>query len=57
MGFDPRQWSSSSSARGDRDRQPSHERVTSNVEALLRENDALRRDVQRLHQELFLTGV
>jgi hypothetical protein len=52
MGFDPRQWSPSSSARDDRERQQSHERVTSNVEALLRENDALRRDVQRLNQEL-----
>ena len=52
MGFDPRQWSSSSSARDDRDRAQHGERVTSNVEALLRENDALRREVRRLHQEL-----
>ena len=52
MGFDPRQWSSSSSARDDRDRTQHGERVTSNVEALLRENDALRREVRRLHQEL-----
>ena len=52
MGFDPRQWSPSSSARDDRNRQNHAERVTSNVEALLRENDALRREVQRLHQQL-----
>jgi len=52
MGFDPRQWSSSSSARDDRDRPKHAERVTSNVEALLQENDALRREVRRLHQEL-----
>ena len=38
MGFDPRQ------------RTP--HRVTSNVEALLRENDALRREIQRLQREL-----
>ena len=52
MGFDPRQWSPSSSTRDDRNRQNHAERVTSNVEALLRENDALRREVQRLHQQL-----
>ena len=52
MGFDPRQWSPSSSARDDRDRPKHGERVTSNVEALLRENDALRREVRRLHQQL-----
>ena len=52
MGFDPRQWSSSSSARDERNRQNQGERVTSNVEALLRENDSLRREVQRLHQQL-----
>ena len=52
MGFDPRQWSSSSSARDDWNRPKRDERVTSNVEALLRENDALRREVQRLHREL-----
>ena len=52
MGFDPRQWSSSSSTRDDRNRQNHAERVTSNVEALLRENDALRREVQRLHLQL-----
>ena len=51
MGFDPRQWSSSST-RDDRNRPNQGERVTSNVEALLRENDALRREVQRLHQQL-----
>ena len=51
MGFDPRHWSPQrattswqSSASG--------QRVTSNVEALLRENDALRREVKRLQQEL-----
>ena len=38
MGFDPRQ------------RTP--HRVTSNVEALLRENDALRREIQHLQREL-----
>ena len=52
MGFDPRQWSPSSSARDDRNRPKHGERVTSNVEALLRENDSLRREVQRLHREL-----
>ena len=50
MGFDPRDWSATShdiptgKARG--------ERVTSNVEALLRENDSLRREVHRLELEL-----
>ena len=42
MGFDPRHWS------GGRPEQ----RVTSNVEALLAENDALRREVLRLTREL-----
>ena len=42
MGFDPRHWS------GGRPDQ----RVTSNVEALLAENDALRREVLRLNREL-----
>ena len=42
MGFDPRHWS------GGRHEQ----RVTSNVEALLAENDALRREVSRLNREL-----
>mgnify|MGYP001303623238 FL=1 len=42
MGFDPRHWS------GGRPEQ----RVTSNVEALLAENDALRREVSRLNREL-----
>lgn len=47
MGFDPRHWSSSSpSSRGRGDH------VTSNVEALLAENDALRRELQRLNREL-----
>lgn len=45
MGFDPRHWSG-------RDR--SEQRVTSNVEALLAENDALRREVARLTRELEL---
>lgn len=52
MGFDPRQWPSSTSASDDRDRPKRSERVTSNVEDLLRENDSLRREVQRLHLEL-----
>ena len=42
MGFDPRHWSG---ARAE-------QRVTSNVEALLAENDALRREVRRLSREL-----
>ncbi len=42
MGFDPRHWS------GGR----SEQRVTSNVEALLAENDALRREVLRLNREV-----
>ena len=42
MGFDPRHWS------GGRPEQ----RVTSNLEALLAENDALRREVSRLNREL-----
>ena len=42
MGFDPRHWS------GGRPEQ----RVTSNLEALLSENDALRREVLRLNREL-----
>lgn len=46
MGFDPRHWSASSLPR------ESRERVTSNVQALLAENDALRREVQRLQREL-----
>ena len=47
MGFDPRQWSSDSQPR-------QRQRVTSNVEALLAENDALRRDVHRLRAQLKL---
>ena len=43
MGFDPRHWST---------RERSEQRVTSNVEALLAENDALRREVARLNREL-----
>ena len=50
MGFDPRDWSAAS--HDSRNRQSRGERVTSNVEALLRENDALRREVQRLELEL-----
>lgn len=46
MGFDPRDWSGAS--------RPRRERVTSNVEALLAENDALRREVMRLTRELEL---
>lgn len=45
MGFDPRQWSSASQPR-------QRQRVTSNVESLLVENDALRHEVRRLHAEL-----
>jgi len=45
LGFDPRHWF----ARG-----RSEQRVTSNVEALLAENDALRREVTRLTRELEL---
>ena len=45
MGFDPRQWGPSSGARA-------AQRVTSNVEALLAENEALRREVRRLQREL-----
>lgn len=45
MGFDPRHWT-------DRTHQPRGDRVTSNVDALLAENDALRREVQRLTKEL-----
>ena len=45
MGFDPRHWS-------DRAHQPRGGRVTSNVDALLAENDSLRREVQRLTREL-----
>ena len=45
MGFDPRQWSSAP--------HPSQrQRVTSNVESLLVENDALRQEVRRLRAEL-----
>ena len=44
MGFDPRHWSSVRPG----------QRVTSNLEALLAENDALRREVQRLNRELDL---
>ena len=45
MGFDPRQWSSAS--------QPSQrQRVTSNVQSLLVENDALRHEVRRLRAEV-----
>ena len=50
MGFDPRQWTGSppeASATSSRD-----QRVTSNVEALLAENDALRRELQRTRREL-----
>ena len=45
MGFDPRQWSSASQA-------SQRQRVTSNVESLLVENDALRHEVRRLRAEV-----
>ncbi len=45
MGFDPRQWSPAS--------KPSQrQRVTSNVEALLVENDDLRHEVRRLREQI-----
>jgi len=44
LGFDPRQWSGASP--------PRQGRVTSNVQALLAENEALRREVLRLTREL-----
>ena len=44
MGFDPRQWSGASP--------PRQGRVTSNVQGLLAENEALRREVLRLTREL-----
>ena len=50
MGFDPRDWSATPHV--SRDEKARGERVTSNVEALLRENDSLRREVQRLELEL-----
>ena len=52
MGFDPRHWSASTTLRDGVDRAERHERVTSNVEALLRENDSLRREVRRLRLAL-----
>ena len=51
MGFDPRQWSPHRDM-ASWSRSTSGQRVTSNVEAILRENDALRREVKRLQQEL-----
>jgi len=51
MGFDPRHWSPQR-ATTSWESSASGQRVTSNVEALLRENDALRREVKRLQQEL-----
>lgn len=42
MGFDPRQWSA----------QPRSQHVTSNVESLLAENEALRREVRQLRTRL-----
>ena len=50
MGFDPRDWSATPHV--SRDEKARGERVTSNVEALLRENDSLCRGVQRLELEL-----
>jgi DnaJ-domain-containing protein 1 len=43
MGFDPRQWSSGN---------PQPRRITTNIDALLAENDALRREVQQLRRRL-----
>ena len=43
MGFDPRQWPSAG---------PQPRRVTTNIDALLAENDALRREVQQLRRRL-----
>ena len=51
MGFDPRQWSPHRD-RASWPRSTPGQRVTSNVEAILRENDALRREVKRLQKEL-----
>ena len=51
MGFDPRHWSPHRATASGQGTTPG-ERVTSNVEALLRENDALRREIRRLQQEL-----
>lgn len=45
MGFDPRQWSSGAQSR-------SRERVTSNVAALLAENESLRREVFQLRRQV-----
>jgi len=45
MGFDPRSWSPASDHH-------SRQRVTTNVDALLAENDALRKEVQRLQRQL-----
>lgn len=46
MGFDPRHWSGASES------SPPQQRVTSNVEALLEENDNLRREVLRLQRDV-----
>lgn len=43
MGFDPRSWSPASEPSG-------RQRITTNVDALLAENDALRQEVQRLQR-------
>ena len=45
MGFDPRQWPSG---------EPQPRRVTTNIDALLAENEALRREVQQLRRRLEL---
>ena len=50
MGFDPRQWTGSPPSGASTSN--CDERVTSNVEALLAENDALRRELQRMQREL-----
>ena len=43
MGFDPRRWSAEPRPQ---------QRVTSNVDALLQENEALRREVSQLRRQL-----
>lgn len=45
MGFDPRQWPAA---------EPQPRRVTTNIDALLAENEALRREVQQLRRRLEL---
>ena len=47
MGFDPRRWSPAAKPHG-------RQTVTSNVDALLAENDSLRREVLQLKRQLDL---